>query len=204
MPKPLKQVRFSDLVKASGNPEQVTLWAKPEAGSPFLKAVENNQVATVVQHNTGTKKDFGVIGFQTLPNATFLLFPNPLPYAAGTKIVGIDYKRLAKPPPKGALYKPAPPKPSKSKVKPIRAAASHRDTAKPAPAPKAPKQKPQVVHRFRATVELIGRQEFEIEVIADSLADARSKLKEKAGQVEIDEEKMEITRNMSKPRRAAS
>jgi hypothetical protein len=208
MPEPIRQLRFDDLVKASGEPEQVTLWAKPDARSDFMKAVDDNRVATIVQHNTGTKKDYGVIGFATLPNATFLLFPKPLPYAAGTKIIGIKYERLSHSLPKGPLYNPAPPKPPKAKSAQLRemvVAQAEQEVTTPAPAnkPKATltKRKPQAIHRFRATVELLARQAFKLKVRAVSATEAAGLIKEQAGQLKLQIHEAAVTRRVSKVER---
>lgn len=107
-PKPLKRVRFDALVKVCGAPEQVTLWAVPGPGSDFMRAVDQNRVATLVQHNKGNAKDFGIIGFKPMPSAAFLLFPKPLPHGIGTKIVGIKYGGLTERK-AGSLYAWRPP-----------------------------------------------------------------------------------------------
>jgi hypothetical protein len=56
-----KEVRFSQLVTASGKPETFTLWTDPKKNSAFMKAARENRVLTIVQKPTGAKKDSGLI-----------------------------------------------------------------------------------------------------------------------------------------------
>lgn len=91
-----KIIRFSELVKRSGKPESVTLWTKPRANPSFMKAVRENRVLTIVQQTTGTKKERGQIGFHEQHAAIYLVFPKPLPKAAGDyEVIGIHYELLA-------------------------------------------------------------------------------------------------------------
>lgn len=104
--KRIKTVRFDALVKASGTPEQVTLWTAPEENKAFMKSVGAHRVVTVVQHNVSTAKDYGLVGFVPRPNAMFLVFPRPLPYAEETKVIGIKYDAIAESEPVGPIFKP--------------------------------------------------------------------------------------------------
>jgi hypothetical protein len=91
-----KTIRFSELVKRSGKPETATLWTKPGANPAFMKAVRENRVLTIVQQTTGTKKERGEIGFHEQHSAIYLVFPKPLPKAAGiSEVIGIHYELLA-------------------------------------------------------------------------------------------------------------
>jgi hypothetical protein len=87
--KQIKTVRFDVLLKQSGKPEQVTLWTRPEEDRDFMKAVHAGRVITLFQHNVGTKKDFGVVGFSPEKNAAFLVFPKTLEPDEGTRVIGI-------------------------------------------------------------------------------------------------------------------
>jgi hypothetical protein len=89
-------VRFAALVKSLGKPELLSLWTNPAADKNFKKAVVANRVATLKQINVGTKKDFGTVGFEKVKRASFLLFPKEIPYASGTKIIGVKYDLMAK------------------------------------------------------------------------------------------------------------
>ena len=106
-PKP-KTIRFDALVKSAGEPEQVTLWTKPEDDTDFMKAVRAKRVVTIIQSNVGSRKDFGVVGFLIRKNAAYLVFPNSILVPVETKVVGIKYGRIASTPPKGAVYKSKP------------------------------------------------------------------------------------------------
>jgi hypothetical protein len=104
--KPKKTIRFDALTKSAGQPVQVTLWTKPEDDRDFTRATKEKRVATVIQHNVGTKKDYGLIGFYPQDRATYLVFPKSLGLPDETKIIGIKYENLASPEPQGAIYKP--------------------------------------------------------------------------------------------------
>lgn len=86
-----KQIRFSELVKKCGRPETVTLWTKPEANPPFMKAVRENRVLTLVLKPHGNHPDFGEIAFHQRPSALYLVFAKSLPKEPGARVVGIKY-----------------------------------------------------------------------------------------------------------------
>lgn len=44
-----KEVRFAQLVAASGRPQTLTLWTDPKKNPQFMKAVKENRVVTIVQ-----------------------------------------------------------------------------------------------------------------------------------------------------------
>ena len=104
--KRIKMVRFDALVKESGRPEQVTLWTKPEDNREFMKAVKGGRVVTVIQHNVGTKKDQGMVGFVTAKNAAYLVFPKRIDAATDSRVVGIKYDRVLSETAKGPIFKP--------------------------------------------------------------------------------------------------
>ena len=58
-----KTVRFAELVKKLGKPEQVVLWSALEDDRDFSKAVKARRVVTVFQQNVGSNKDYGLVGF---------------------------------------------------------------------------------------------------------------------------------------------
>jgi hypothetical protein len=107
--KPKKTARFDAVVKASGRPEQLILWTKPQDNRDFMRAVKQNRVVTLIQHNVGTRKDYGLVGFFAREKAGILVFPKPIKEPRETKVVGIKYDRLAKPEPIGPIYKPKKP-----------------------------------------------------------------------------------------------
>jgi hypothetical protein len=86
-----KQIRFEQLVQRAGNPEVVTLWTAPERNRPFMKAVKENRVLTVVQEPASTRKDFGRIGFHQNAHASYLVFPRSLPSDRDSRVIGIKY-----------------------------------------------------------------------------------------------------------------
>src|SRR5436190_3654507 len=103
-----KSARFHAFVRQFGKPEPVTLWTKPEANRAFMKAVRENRVLTVAQIPTGTKKDFGRIGFHQQPHAAYLVFPRPLPKDPGLRVVGIKYDEIEQPRARGVAKVKAP------------------------------------------------------------------------------------------------
>jgi hypothetical protein len=90
-----KTIRFSDLVGKSGRPKAVTLWRQPEEDRAFRLAIRENRVLTVVQPNVGQKRDYGIIGFHRGLPASFLVFPEPLAFTEGMKVIGIRYDLLS-------------------------------------------------------------------------------------------------------------
>lgn len=101
-------MRFTELVKASGEPEIATLWQDPETDPLFKKAIRENRVLSVRQETVGNKKDFGEIGFTKGRNVSYLIFPKRLPESGVARIVGIKYEmadpgRVTDPVPKKAL-----------------------------------------------------------------------------------------------------
>lgn len=92
------EIRFSKLIQKSGKPETITLWTKPRDNPAFMKAINENRVVTVFQKPTGTKKDFGMIGFHQKKFAAYLVFPKPLPQLGEVHVIGIKYELLREPP----------------------------------------------------------------------------------------------------------
>lgn len=206
-----KTVRFDALVESSGRPEPVTLWTKPEDDRDFMRAVREKRVATLVQTNVGTKKDFGVVGFQQEENASYLVFPKAISYPAESKIVGIKYERLTPASAKGLLYKP---KPAAKPGIPMREkrrfllddeapqAAKHeaevRATSREATREKAKKPERVKTRKFAATVVLTAVQKVKIAVEAESSAAAEKTLRSAAAKVEMDLTEAKITRTIKK------
>ena len=87
----MKEIRFTKLIESSGRPETATLWSNPKTNRPFMKAVKENRVLTLVQKPTGTRKDFGLIGFHEQSFALYLIFPRPLPKESEAIVIGINY-----------------------------------------------------------------------------------------------------------------
>jgi len=83
----------------------------------FQKAIRENRVMTITLPTVGTKKDFGVVGFEREKNAAFLIFPNSLKKFAGKRIVGIKYSLLAAAKAEGKPVKAVAPKPQVRRVR---------------------------------------------------------------------------------------
>jgi hypothetical protein len=145
-----KTIRFSELVKTSGKPEVVTLWADPKTDKPFMDLVKRKRVVTLLQKPTGGKADFGLVGFHPQPFATFLVFPKTLKCEEGLRIVGIKYELLDLPI-------------SKKSFQP-------RILKAPEAAPKRPPEK-----AFKVRVLRTLSQELEFQVQALSLSEGKTK-----------------------------
>ena len=93
--------RFAAVVQKAGKPELLTLWEEPQKDPTLRKAVKENRLLTVKQENVGTKKDFGMVGFEEESPASYLVFPKSLKEFSGKRIVGIKYDLIAPSKPKG-------------------------------------------------------------------------------------------------------
>ena len=87
-----KTVRFAQLVKESGRPELVTLWAPPGKDRQFAQAIKAGKVLSVRQINVGTKKDFGIVGFVEEPGTSYYVFPKSIKTHKDKRVVGIKYE----------------------------------------------------------------------------------------------------------------
>ena len=90
----MKTVRFSDIVKRSGQPESYTLWVAPNKDAEFRRALKAHRVMTVHQETVGTKSDYGTVGFTGDKSASLLIFPKSLTSFEGKRVVGIKYELL--------------------------------------------------------------------------------------------------------------
>jgi hypothetical protein len=90
-----KVLRFSNLARASGKPQVVSLWTKPEADRVFMKAVKENRVLTLIQPPTTKHKVYAIVGFQR--QSSYLVFPKRLPVKEPLRVVGIKDELLAHP-----------------------------------------------------------------------------------------------------------
>lgn len=184
-----KQVRFTQLVKASGRPHPATLWvADPKQDPEFKKAIGENRILTIHHVNVGNKKESGEVGFQTGGAAGYLIFPKPLPMAEGTRVIGLKFDMLEEVEVKDPVkVKPAKPKPKKEPVKILQFPKAEKpdeteeeqseeiaeekvETPKPEPKKHEPKPKP--LARFKITVEYTATTSREIEVEAKTAAEA--------------------------------
>ena len=205
--KPLKTVRFTQLIESSGHPEPVTLWTPPEDDPAFSQAIKEQRVLTVIQRTVGAKADYGLVGFFKEPLATYLVFPKKLEYPSETKVIGIKYGQLAESKPKGPLHK-AKEKPLLPRIqKQVR---GHKHAPEPAPDKSAPAQaepepppKPIApkVHRYVSNIQIESRQIVPVEVEASSPTEAARLVREKMAALQPTLENAKITRRASKPRK---
>jgi len=164
-----KEIRFSNLVQKSGKPETVTLWAAPQSNSAFMKAVKENRVVTVFQKPTGTKKDFGQIGFHQEKFATYLVFPKPLPKLGDVHVIGIKYELL-----KAQTEN----RPLEKERKPTRAyhrSYVHDGVETPPAAPPQPERKTEPARKFQVKIVRTATVETTVTVEAGSISQAEAK-----------------------------
>ena len=113
-----KEIRFQQLVKTSGKPVIVSLWTDPRRDRPFMKAVKENRVLTVIQEPASKRKDFGLTGFHPETHAAYLVFPKALPLRA--RVVGIKYDLVDQPQVRDPVSR-TDLKPARARLKPKRA-----------------------------------------------------------------------------------
>ena len=119
-----KKLRFGDLVRNSGRPQIITLWTEPGKNNALTRAIKGNRLLTIIQQPG--KRDYGRIGFQMQPGASFLLFPRALPKEPDARVVGVNYQLVEEP----AVADPIRPEHTKSsrpaKAKPDRRSGNPR------------------------------------------------------------------------------
>jgi len=146
---------FSAVVESAGNPELYLPLADPKRDRNFMRAVREQRVLSVKQEPTGTKKDFGTVGFVAEKYLTYLIFPKPLTAFAGKRIVGIKYEAVRE-----------------ADLSTARAVAAPKRSTKPASPKPKPKPRPK---RFTAKVRVTSTNEIKVSVKAFDQAEARSK-----------------------------
>jgi hypothetical protein len=90
----MKQLRFGDLVRASGRPHPLTLWTPPKKNRELQAAIRDHRVLTVQHPNVGQRRDVGIIGFHPGQEASYLVFPRRLAGQMNEPVVGINYELL--------------------------------------------------------------------------------------------------------------
>ena len=166
-----KTARFKDLVAKCGTPEAYTPWIDPKRDPHFQSAWRENRVLTIRQAPGGHTKDFGVVGFRSEHNASYLLFPKPLTEFEGRKIVGIAYE-VVHTPPRGPVVKPS--------------AAKRKPAHRPRPGTRT----------FSVTVCLTGQVEYTETVNATSSEAAKKEALKAAQSREVDWSAAEVTRTV--------
>jgi hypothetical protein len=183
-----KQIRFVQLVKASGQPHPATLWAAdPNKDPEFKKAIAENRILTIHHVNVGNKKESGEIGFKSGGASGYLIFPKPLPMVEGTRVIGLKFDMLSEAPVKDPVkITPAKPKPKTEPVKILKFPDLEKaksevespekkdeqpkvETKKQEPKNEAPKPK---LSRFKITVEYTATATREFELEARNAAEA--------------------------------
>jgi hypothetical protein len=153
-----KTVRFSELVNNAGSPEIYLPLADPRRDRDFMRAVNSDRVLSLKQQPTGTRKDFGIVGFLQDRFVSYLVFSKSLANFKNCRVVGIKYDQVRQ----AALKAPRNAKRDRS--------------IRPKPSPK-PKPRPK---RFDATVRLTKTSEVRVRVRAFDENEARRKAESEA------------------------
>jgi len=91
----MNTVRFAHVVEKGGKPEVHLLLTNPKFDRVLQRATKANRVMTIHQPSTGTKTDFGTVGFLEGVAGQILIFPKSIKAFAGRNVVGIKYELLA-------------------------------------------------------------------------------------------------------------
>jgi len=132
----MKTVRFSQVVAKRGRPKNHLVLTAPKKDPVLQTAAQAKRVLTLMQSPSGTKADWGEVGFHPGVGRQYLIFPKSLAAYEGKAFVGIKYDLLgdAEAPSPRTAARREPAKKAPAKTKPPRA---ERSSA-PAPAKKAP------------------------------------------------------------------
>ena len=87
-------VRFSAVLRSSGEPKVYLPLVDPKQDRNFMRSVREKRVLSLKQEPTGTKKDFGTVGFVEEKYVSYLVFPKSLIAFVGKRIVGVKYDTL--------------------------------------------------------------------------------------------------------------
>jgi hypothetical protein len=112
-------IRFSKIVEAAGKPVVHVLWVDPAKDAVLHKAIKTNRIMTIHQESTGTKTDYGIVGFEKNVPGQILIFPKSLKRFADHRVIGVKYDLLEWPavPKSKEASLPRPPKhPGKNKL----------------------------------------------------------------------------------------
>lgn len=132
----MKTVRFSQVVAKRGRPKNHLVLTAPKKDPVLQTAAQAKRVLTLMQSPSGTKADWGEVGFHPGIGRQYLIFPKSLAAYEGKAFIGIKYDLLsdAEAPSRRAAARPEPAKKVPSKAKPPKAEKS----PVPAPTEKAP------------------------------------------------------------------
>jgi hypothetical protein len=90
----MNTVRFSKIVETAGKPNVHVLLVDPAKDPILQKAIKANRVMMVHQKTSGTKADYGAVGFEKGVMGQTLIFPKSLKSFADQRVVGINYDLL--------------------------------------------------------------------------------------------------------------
>jgi len=119
----MKTVRFTEVVRHSGQPHVHTLWLAPEKDPELARARKTDRIMTVGASDGAGKTEVGFVGFDPAkhPGAQFLIFPKSLQAFEGARVVGIKFDLIEQPklvPATPAKKRAAPPPKAKRPAKP--------------------------------------------------------------------------------------
>lgn len=165
-----KKLRFGDLVRNSGRPQIITLWTEPGKNHALTRAIKGNRLLTIIQQPG--KRDYGRIGFQMQPGASFLLFPRALPKEPDATVVGVNYQLVEEP----AVADPIRPE--------------HTKSSRPAKA--KPEERKPTMQRCAVRVRQTATIEKELDVKAPNQATAEKQALERVKKEAFDLDKASV------------
>ena len=90
----MKTATFSAVVQAAGTPTTHLLLVPPEKDKVLQAAIKGHRVMTLHQRPTGSKADYGTVGFESGGARQFLIFPKSLSEFQEMRIIAIRYELL--------------------------------------------------------------------------------------------------------------
>jgi hypothetical protein len=196
-----KSVRLEILARQSGQPHLVTLWRAPRKDPDFMRAVHENRVATLIQRNIGSRRDYALVGFFEQSNASYLLFPRPIAYAPESKIIGINYDRIQPADVVGEVYKSKRSRPAGIPMREsprYHVSSGTNGTAQAKGKHQHPPLSVKAAKVFQGKALLVARQELEMTVEATSASAAKKLLKEELETRVIDLETARVSKKLLK------
>lgn len=163
-----KTIRFTELVENCGKPHIAIIWSDPAGDPDFAQAIKENRVLTVKQDTVGSHADFGLIGFHEQRNASYFIFPKPLPDSGDARVVGINYDLLASARVKNLYHPPSTPLPKSTRHKMLQLSAPPEESVK-----------------YSAVIRRTAQWRKVISVTARNKIEAQKKLRELARKIEF-------------------
>lgn len=153
----MKTVRFSQVVAKRGHPKNHLVLTAPKKDPVLQTATQAKRVLTLMQSPSGTKADWGEVGFHPGVGRQYLIFPKSLAAYEGKAFIGIKYELLsdAEAPSPRATARREPAKKAPAKTKPPKAEKS----SAPAPIEKAPPKRMQPAEKKETqSIDALKRQ----------------------------------------------